>query len=77
MTTAEPCACSASPAGRKSASSAVSAAGEVELKLHGGGGSDARPPGDSGAIMLNLADRVRPGLVDTILDEWESNAGVW
>jgi hypothetical protein len=27
-------------------------------------------------IMLNLVDRVRPGLVDTILDEWESNAGV-
>ena len=27
-------------------------------------------------IMLNLVDRVRPGLVDTILDEWETNAGV-
>jgi len=27
-------------------------------------------------IMLNLVDRVRPGLVDTILDEWESNAGI-
>ena len=27
-------------------------------------------------IMLNLVDRLRPGLVDTILDEWESNAGV-
>jgi hypothetical protein len=26
-------------------------------------------------IMLSLVDRVRPGLVDTILDEWESNAG--
>ena len=27
-------------------------------------------------IMLSLVDRVWPGLVDTILDEWESNGGV-
>jgi hypothetical protein len=27
-------------------------------------------------IVLSLVDRVRPGLVDTILDEWETNAGV-
>ena len=27
-------------------------------------------------VMLNLVDRVRPGLVDTILDEWETNGGV-
>ena len=27
-------------------------------------------------IMLSLVDRMRPGLVDTILDEWETNAGV-
>lgn len=27
-------------------------------------------------ITLNLVDHVRPGLIDTILEDWESNAGV-
>jgi hypothetical protein len=25
-------------------------------------------------IVINLVDRVRPGIVDAVLDEWESNA---
>jgi hypothetical protein len=24
-------------------------------------------------IVINLVDRVRPGIVDAVLDEWESN----